>query len=61
MLKSFIFFIGYIGICFGALYQAQRETTIQPLGLLVVAMVLTPLIVAIFGGLSLNALSNKKE
>ena len=39
--------------------MAVRESTRQPIGLLVVSMALTPAIVAIFGGLPVNFLEGK--
>ena len=49
----------YTLICGGVLIIASRESTTQPIGLLVVSMALTPAIVAIFGGLPLNFLEKK--
>ena len=46
-------------MCSGVLVIAIRESTKQPIGLLVVSMVLTPVIVAIFGGLPVNLLEKK--
>ncbi len=43
-------------MCVGVLILARRESTIQPIGLLVVAMVFTPLIISIVGGLRLDTL-----
>ena len=40
---------------------AIRESTRQPIGLLVVSMVLTPVVVAIFGGLPVNLLEKKSN
>ena len=53
-LKAIIFYIFYILICGGALAQAVRESTKQPIGLLVAAMVMTPVIVSICGGLPVD-------
>ena len=39
--------------------MAIRESTRQPIGLLVVSMALTPALVAIFGGLPVNLLEKK--
>ena len=39
--------------------MAIRESTRQPIGLLVVSMALTPALVAIFGGLPVNFLEEK--
>ena len=49
-----MFYIFYILICGGALAQAVRESTKQPIGLLVAAMVMTPVIVSIYGGLPVD-------
>ena len=43
-------------MCVGVLILARRESTIQPIGLLIVAMVFTPLIISIVGGLRLDSL-----
>ena len=40
----------------GVLILARHESTIQPIGLLVVVMVFTPLIISIVGGLRLDCL-----
>ncbi len=44
-------------MCIGVLILARRESTIQPIGLLIVVMVFTPLIISIVGGLRLDSLS----
>ena len=44
----------YTLMCSGVLIIAIRESTRQPIGLLVVSMALTPALVAIFGGLPVN-------
>ena len=41
-------------MCGGALAQAVHESTKQPIGLLVFAMVMTPIIVSICGGLPVD-------
>ena len=46
-------------MCSGVLVVAIGESTTQPFGLLVVSMVLTPIIVAIFGGLPVDFLKSK--
>ena len=46
-------------MCSGVLVIAIRESTRQPIGLLVVSMALTPVLVAIFGGLPVNFLEEK--
>ncbi|MCB4377947.1 hypothetical protein [Synechococcus sp. MU1650] len=53
-LKAIMFYIFYILICGGALAQAVRESTKQPIGLLVAAMAMTPVIVSIYGGLPVD-------
>ena len=60
MIKNIVFFSIYTALCVFALYQALQETTAQPIGLLVVGMVLTPLLLSIIGGLSLDILNFKK-
>tara|TARA_B100000900_G_scaffold4934_1_gene4130 strand:+ start:12264 stop:12413 length:150 start_codon:yes stop_codon:yes gene_type:complete len=40
-----------------ALFQATRESTPQPIGLLIVAMVMTPVLVSIIAGLPVNCMS----
>ena len=54
----FIFSL-YTLMCSGVLVIAIRESTRQPIGLLVVSMALTPVLVAIFGGLPVNCLEEK--
>ena len=58
-LKIIFIFSLYTLICSGALAIAIRESTRQPIGLLVVSMALTPALVAIFGGLPVNFLEEK--
>ena len=53
-LKAIMFSIFYILMCGGALAQAVRESTKQPIGLLVAAMAMTPVIVSIYGGLPVD-------
>ena len=55
---TFIFFL-YTLMCSGVLVIAIRESTRQPIGLLVVSMALTPALVAIFGGLPVNFLEGR--
>ena len=50
------FLIIYIMICAGVLVLSSRQSIPQPTGLLVVAMVVTPLIVSICGGLPTDCL-----
>ena len=55
--KAYLFSTAYISMCVGVLILARRESTIQPIGLLIVAMVFTPLIISIVGGLRLDSLA----
>ena len=57
--KMIFIFSLYTLMCSGVLVIAIRESTRQPIGLLVVSMALTPVIVAIFGGLPVNFLEEK--
>ena len=61
MIKNTIFFSGYLALCVLALYEAIQETTTQPIGLLVVGMALTPILISIIGGLSIDVLNFKKN
>jgi multisubunit Na+/H+ antiporter MnhC subunit len=54
----FIFSL-YSLMCSGVLVIAIQESTRQPIGLMVVSMALTPVLVAIFGGLPVNFLEEK--
>ena len=54
----FIFSL-YTLMCSGVFVVALLESTHQPIGLLVVSMALTPVLVAIFGGLPVNFLEEK--
>ena len=58
--KAFLFSTAYISMCIGLFILARHESTIQPVGLLVVAMVFTPLIISIVGGLRLDSLPLSK-
>ena len=58
-LKIISIFSLYTLMCSGVLAVAIRESTKQPIGLLVVSMALTPARVAIFGGLPVNLLEEK--
>ena len=58
-LKIIFIFSLYTLMCSGVLVIAIQESTRQPIGLLVVSMALTPVIVAIFGGLPLNFIEEK--
>jgi multisubunit Na+/H+ antiporter MnhC subunit len=57
--KMIFIFSLYTLMCSGVLVIAIQESTRQPIGLLVVSMALTPVIVAIFGGLPVNFLEEK--
>ena len=57
--KMIFIFSLYTLMCSGVLVIAIRESTRQPIGLLVVSMALTPVIVAIFGGLPVNFLEKR--
>ena len=57
MLKPFLIFLLYLISCVLALFQASRESTPQPIGLLIVAMVMTPVLVSIIAGLPVNCMS----
>ena len=54
--KAFLLSIAYISMCVEVLILARHESTPQPIGLLIVAMVFTPLIISIVGGLRLDCL-----
>ena len=49
----------YALMCGGVLTIAIRASTKQPIGLFLVSMALTPVLVAIFGGLPVNFLKKK--
>ena len=49
----------YTLMCSGVLVIAIREPARQPIGLLTASMALTPVLVAIFGGLPVNFLEKK--
>ena len=59
--KIIFIFSLYTLMCSGVLIIAIRESTSQPIGLLVVSMALTPVLVAIFGGLPVNLLEKKSN
>ena len=58
-LKIIFIFSLYTLMCVGVLVIAVRESTRQPIGLLVISMALIPVLVAIFGGLPVNFLEKK--
>ena len=55
-LKSTLFIFSYIIICFGLLVFAEFQSTQQPIGLILVAMVMSPFIISICGGLPIDCL-----
>ena len=57
--KMIFIFSLYTLMCSGVFIVAILESTQQPIGLLVVSMALTPVLVAIFGGLPVNFLEEK--
>ena len=57
--KMIFIFSLYTLMCSGVLVIAIRESTRQPIGLLVVSMALTPVLIAIIGGLPVNCLEQK--
>ena len=57
--KMIFIFSLYTLMCSGVLVIAIHESTRQPIGLLVVSMALTPVLVAIFGGLPVDFLEKK--
>ena len=59
--KIIFIFSLYTLMCSGVLIIAIRESTSQPIGLLVVSMALTPVLVAIFGGLPVNLFETKSN
>ena len=50
----------YILMCAGVLVLGAQQSIPQPIGLLVVAMVMTPVIVSVCGGLPVNFMSIKQ-
>ena len=60
-LKALFFFVIYILMCFGTLFLATQESTAQPIGLLVFAMVMTPIIISICGGLPVDVMKLKQN
>ena len=55
-LKIIFFFSLYTIMCCSVLLIATRESTIQPVRLLLIAMVMTPIIVSIFGGMPVDVI-----
>ena len=59
--KIIFFFVLYVLMCLGILVLAARESIPQPIGLLVVAMVMTPIIVSVCGGLPVDFMKPKPD
>ncbi len=59
--KIIFFFVLYVLMCLGILVLAARESIPQPIGLLVVAMVMTPIIVSVCGGLPVDFMKPKLD
>ena len=57
--KIIFIFSLYTLMCSGVFVVAILESTQQPIGLLVVSMALTPVLIAIIGGLPVNFLEEK--
>jgi len=59
-MKITLFATLYILMCGGVLVLATQQSIPQPIGLLVVAMVITPVIVSVCGGLPVDFMSVKQ-
>ena len=59
-MKIILFATLYVLMCAGVLILATQQSIPQPIGLLVVAMVMTPVIVSVCGGLPVNFMSAKQ-
>ena len=59
-LKIILFATLYLLMCVGVLVLATQQSIPQPIGLLVVAMVMTPVIVSVCGGLPIDFMSLKQ-
>ena len=59
-MKITLFVTLYILMCAGVLVLATQQSISQPIGLLVVAMVMTPVIVSVCGGLPVDFISVKQ-
>ena len=59
--KIILFATLYLLMCLGVLILASQQSIPQPIGLLVVAMVMTPIIVSVCGGLPLDFINPKKS
>ena len=60
-MKIILFATLYILMCAGVLILATQQSIPQPIGLLVVAMVMTPVIVSVCGGLPVDFMSVKQD
>ena len=56
-MKIILFATLYLLMCAGVLVLATQQSINQPIGLLVVAMVMTPVIVSVCGGLPIDFMS----
>ena len=61
MLKPLLISLLYVSSCMLALLQATRESTPQPLGLLIVAMVMLPVLMSIIAGLPVNCMNFRRN
>ena len=59
-MKIILFAALYLLMCAGVLVLATQQSIPQPIGLLVVAMVMTPVIVSVCGGLPIDFMSLKQ-
>jgi len=59
-MKIILFATLYLLMCAGVLVLATQQSIPQPIGLLVVAMVMTPVIVSVCGGLPIDFMSLKQ-
>ena len=59
-MKIILFAALYLLMCAGVLVLATQQSIPQPIGLLVVAMVMTPVIVSVCGGLPTDFMSLKQ-
>ena len=59
-MKITLFATLYILMCAGVLVLATQQSIPQPIGLLVVAMVMTPVIVSVCGGLPVDFVNVKQ-
>ena len=57
--KIIFYFVLYVLMCLGILTLAARESIPQPIGLLLVAMVMTPVVVSVCGGLPVDFMKPK--